>query len=86
MTRASTHSPFGAPPLRSTRTWVSPALEVSAVPTGTTALQMYLSDFSDTEEWGHTAYTESALSLVLLLRSSDPLGCSCSRHAQARTG
>ncbi len=72
-------------PLRSTRACVSPALEVKGVPTGTTALHTYLSDLSDTEEWGHTAYTDSALSLVLLLRSSEPLGCSPSRQAQAST-
>src|SRR5262245_55618693 len=86
LARASTHSPLLASPLRSTRAWVRPALDVSGVPSGTTRLQMYLSAFTDTEVWGHTAYTESALSLVLLWRSSEPFGCSWRRQDHASTG
>src|SRR6185369_16216715 len=84
--RASTHSPLSASPLRSTRPWVRPALDVRGVPTGATRLQTYLSAFTDTEVCGHTAYTESALSFVLLWRSSEPLGCSWRRQDHASTG
>ena len=59
-------------PLRSTRACVLPALEVKWVPTGTTRLQMYFTLFTETAECGKTAYTETALSLVVDLRSSEP--------------
>ncbi len=37
------------------RAWVSPALDVRCVPTGTTALQMYFNDFTAKGECGKTA-------------------------------
>src|SRR5262249_23730058 len=68
------------------RPWVRPWLDGTWVPTGTTALQMYFTDFTDHDVCGNTAYTDSALSLVADLRSSAPFGNSSGRQDHASTG
>jgi hypothetical protein len=47
---------------------------------------VYLTLFTDTGEVGKTAYTDTALSLVVDFRSSESFGNSMGRHDQARIG